>query len=132
MRDINVLGTALQPCSGDQERITGFDRSGMCKSHSSDAGSHHVCLDASKRVGGRNLCDHTGQSDWCKDVGNWCACEWAFAKLVAKVGCDAVPDVQCDATNRAALEHYKRRKDEPEVSAALECLASLCGTSGVR
>ena len=41
MRQINVLGTELQPCSNDP--VTGFYRTGCCENHGDDPGMHVVC-----------------------------------------------------------------------------------------
>ena len=82
--------------------VTGFERTGMCKSHDRDTGSHHVCL---KQVDG--FCDVTNQTDWCADKQSWCVCEWAFDDAVKRAGCEAF-EVKCDATNALALEHYAR------------------------
>jgi uncharacterized protein (DUF2237 family) len=40
-RALNVLGTALQPCSFDP--LTGWMRDGCCHTDARDAGSHVVC-----------------------------------------------------------------------------------------
>ena len=42
MEVMNVLGTALVPCSYDP--LTGYFRDGCCKTDASDAGSHLVCV----------------------------------------------------------------------------------------
>lgn len=41
MRQINVLGTELLPCSLDP--MTGFYRTGCCENHGDDPGMHTVC-----------------------------------------------------------------------------------------
>jgi uncharacterized protein (DUF2237 family) len=41
MPDLNVLGTALVPCSYDP--LTGYFRDGCCKTDAHDLGSHVVC-----------------------------------------------------------------------------------------
>ena len=41
MEVMNVLGTALVPCSYDP--LTGYFRDGCCKTDASDAGSHLIC-----------------------------------------------------------------------------------------
>ena len=38
---LNVLGTALVPCSYDP--LTGFYRDGCCHTDAQDAGSHVIC-----------------------------------------------------------------------------------------
>lgn len=97
---------------------TGYERTGKCESAGKrDAGSHHVCL---RDVG--SFCEATGQSNWCEGKQKWCVCEWAFDKAVRSSGCDAF-QVDCDATNLLALEHYsKAGKTE-----AADCLRRKCG-----
>ena len=41
MQALNVLGSALVPCSYDP--LTGFYRDGCCKTDEHDAGSHVIC-----------------------------------------------------------------------------------------
>jgi uncharacterized protein (DUF2237 family) len=41
MQALNVLGSALVPCSYDP--LTGFYRDGCCKTDAQDAGSHVIC-----------------------------------------------------------------------------------------
>jgi uncharacterized protein (DUF2237 family) len=41
MSDLNVLGTALVPCSYDP--LTGYFRDGCCKTDETDRGSHLIC-----------------------------------------------------------------------------------------
>jgi len=61
-------------------------------------------------------------------IGNWCVCQWAFAGYIQKAGgCDAVVEIQCDATNMAALKAYKAgQSSDPAIKAALECLEKRC------
>lgn len=56
MRTLNVLGSALVPCSYDP--LTGYFRDGCCKTDTHDTGSHVICakvtqefLDFSATVG---------------------------------------------------------------------------------
>ena len=42
MKSLNVLGTALVPCSYDP--LTGYFRDGCCNTDESDRGSHLVCV----------------------------------------------------------------------------------------
>jgi hypothetical protein len=68
---------------------------------------------------------HRGQ---CK-IGNWCVCQWAFSRYLAKAGgCDAIIDLVCDATNMATFTAYSRSKN-PDHIAALECIKKKCGTA---
>ena len=100
----SVVGTPLRACSDKDTRVTGYNRDGMCDAGANDTGSHNICL---RRLRDTNFCATTGQDDWCRDVDNWCVCEWAFDSAVALDGCDAY-EIKCEATNRLALEHYVR------------------------
>ena len=133
--DINVEGATLSPCSHQGYASTGFGRTGKCENHDSDFGKHHVCLDLNL-TNGSNFCTQTGQKDWCNEqhpchgddgkackIDTWCVCQWAFADIVAKVGCDNVT-VDCSATSMRALDSY--RKDPSEYEHALECLKKKC------
>ena len=42
MRQINVFGTELEPCSYDP--LTGYYRTGCCENHGDDPGLHVVCI----------------------------------------------------------------------------------------
>jgi len=55
--DLNVLGTALEPCSDDP--MTGFYRDGSCLTGPEDRGSHTVCA-----VVTREFLDHQ------RNIGN--------------------------------------------------------------
>ena len=123
MEDVSVLDAPLQDCSQDNMPRTGYTRDRKCKTNFGDAGSHHVCL---RGIGnekeGHNFCSITGQADWCSDKKNWCVCEWAFKDAVSKVGCDAL-DIKCDATNKRALDRFKREG----MTQAVECILHKCG-----
>lgn len=62
-------------------------------------------------------------------IGNWCVCQWAFAGYIQKAGgCDAIDDIQCDATNMAAHRAYKAQApNDPAIKVALDCLEKRCG-----
>ena len=62
-------------------------------------------------------------------VKNWCVCEWAFKDYIAAAGgCDAIKNINCDATNALAVAHYEAKETaDPKVAAALACLESRCG-----
>merc|ERR1712187_787348 len=67
------------------------------------------------------------QEETCP-IGNWCVCQWAFARYIQMAGgCDSIVDIQCDATNLAALNAYKKEQsNDPTIKTALECLESRC------
>ena len=155
---LNVYGQALQPCSTDGMALTGYTRNGACVNHRNDRGSHHICLDIG--IGSsattattttdhyHNFCTVTGQPNWCHShdmpchhdpsqhtcrIQYWCVCEWAFASYLQAVGgCDAVPDLVCDAIHQQALTAYQSQmnhRHQPKYAKALACLVQRCGLS---
>ena len=136
-KSTNVYGRELQSCSEPGMAMTGFTRNGFCSHHDGDNGSHHICV---KNIAGkspeksRTFCQITNQSDWCSkqdschsdkdsmcDRSKWCVCEWAFDSFIEEKGCDAF-EIDCDATNGLALDHYTREKK----TEALRCLQEKC------
>ena len=141
----NVYGKDLQLCSTEGMALTGFTRDGRCVEQQDDVGSHHICLDlASIASTGKNFCAVTEQSDWCDDkmacsddsdekcpVQDWCVCQWAFAAYIEKAGgCDAIQEINCEATNMEALIAYKKKTKkkgaDQNIVNALECLTQRC------
>ena len=107
MQALNVLGSALVPCSYDP--LTGFYRDGCCKTDEHDAGSHVVCakvtqefLDLSITVG-NDLSTPRPQYRFVglKAGDRWCLCarRWqeAFQAGVA-------PPVVLESTHERALD----------------------------
>lgn len=104
---INVLGTALEPCS--TMPLTGFFRDGHCNTCAEDAGSHTVCavvtaefLAYSKYVG-NDL--STPRPDFrfpgLKPGDRWCLCAARFMQAHDE-GC--APKVRLEATHLRATE----------------------------
>eukprot|EP00928_Gymnodinium_smaydae_P024492 TRINITY_DN19802_c0_g1_i1.p1 TRINITY_DN19802_c0_g1~~TRINITY_DN19802_c0_g1_i1.p1 ORF type:complete len:241 (+),score=32.94 TRINITY_DN19802_c0_g1_i1:49-771(+) len=138
---LNVMNQPLELCSTNGTAMTGFVRDGTCVDEGDDdQGSHHICIKMKS-----DFCKVTGQDNWCGEempcmedetkkcrIGNWCVCQWAFAKYISLAGgCDKIVDVQCSATNMAARKKYEEtQNDDPNVKAALECLKSKCKFSG--
>mmetsp|Transcript_128017 Transcript_128017/g.250683 ORF Transcript_128017/g.250683 Transcript_128017/m.250683 type:complete len:165 (+) Transcript_128017:112-606(+) len=136
----NVLGGDLGLCSHPGTALTGFTRTGHCEDFGNDdQGSHHICIQMKS-----NFCKLTGQPDWCEErmpcmgntgedcpIGNWCVCQWAFARYIDMAGgCDSIVNIVCDATNMAAYKAYQEHANEdPEIRKALECLEQRCGLS---
>mmetsp|Transcript_28250 Transcript_28250/g.63991 ORF Transcript_28250/g.63991 Transcript_28250/m.63991 type:complete len:177 (+) Transcript_28250:124-654(+) len=131
----NVRNTTLQTCSKPGTALTGFTRTGHCvDTGNDDLGSHHICIEMKS-----DFCKVTGQGNpgWCasempcmddesKDckIGNWCVCQWAFAKYIKLAGgCDSIVNVVCDATNMAAYRAYEDGSEEKE------CLKKRCNLS---
>jgi uncharacterized protein (DUF2237 family) len=107
MQALNVLGSALVPCSYDP--LTGFYRDGCCKTDEHDAGSHLVCakvtqefLDLSITVG-NDLSTPRPQYRFVglKAGDRWCLCarRWqeAFQAGLA-------PPVVLESTHERALD----------------------------
>ena len=104
---LNVLGSALVPCSYDP--LTGFYRDGCCKTDAHDAGSHVICarvtqefLDFSITVG-NDLSTPRPQYRFVglKAGDRWCLCarRWqeAFRAGIA-------PPVVLESTHERALD----------------------------
>ena len=107
VRQVNVLGTELQPCSLDP--ITGYYRTGCCENHGDDPGMHVVCcrvtegfLEFSKQSG-NDLSTPMPQYGFAglADGDQWCVCaaRWAEA-LEAGCACSVV----LESTHVSALE----------------------------
>lgn len=104
--EFNVLGEALQPCSGDP--LTGFFRSGYCAAGPDSAAVHLVCIEASdaflaySKSVGNDLTTPMPQFAFPGLVAGdrWClvAARWAQAHAAGMA-----PRVYLRATNRAVL-----------------------------
>merc|ERR1719230_925554 len=131
----SVMGGTLNTCSKPGTALTGFTRDGHCvDSGDDDAGSHHICIQMKP-----DFCTVTGQPNWCGDkmqcmgqdgqcpIGNWCVCQWAFARYIQMAGgCDSIVELVCDSTNMAAYRAYKQ-SGVPEHKEALKCIEQKCG-----
>ena len=104
---LNVLGTALAPCSTDP--LTGFFRDGYCNTCAEDQGSHTVCavmtaefLAFSKYVG-NDLSTPRPEFgfDGLKPGDHWCLCAARFLQAHDE-GC--APRVNLAATHQRALD----------------------------
>lgn len=105
---INVLGSALTPCSS-QNPVTGFFRDGHCNTCAEDRGSHTVCavmtaefLAFSKYVG-NDLSTPRPEFGFAglKPGDCWCLCAARFAQAHDE-GC--APRAHLAATHRSALD----------------------------
>jgi uncharacterized protein (DUF2237 family) len=104
---LNVLGTALVPCSYDP--LTGWFRDGCCRTDAQDAGSHVIC--ARVTVGflnyqmerGNDLITPRPQYRFAglKPGDRWCVCalRWKEAYVA---GC--APAVVLESTHARALD----------------------------
>ena len=120
MQTLNVLGSALVPCSYDP--LTGFFRDGCCKTDSQDAGSHVICakvtqefLDYSGSVG-NDLSTPRPEYRFAglKPGDRWCLCALRW-KQAHQVG--LAPPVILESTHARALEFV-------EMEALLACALS--------
>lgn len=120
MQTLNVLGSALVPCSYDP--LTGFFRDGCCKTDSQDAGSHVICakvtqefLDYSGSVG-NDLSTPRPEYRFAglKAGDRWCLCalRWKQARQAG-----LAPPVILESTHARALDFV-------EMEALLACALS--------
>ena len=107
MQALNVLGSALVPCSYDP--LTGFYRDGCCKTDEHDAGSHVICakvtqefLDFSVAVG-NDLSTPRPEYRFSglKAGDRWCLCarRWQQAHEAG-----VAPPVVLESTHSRALD----------------------------
>lgn len=107
MRQINVLGGELQPCSYDP--ITGFYRTGCCEQRGDDPGMHVVCVVcddrflAFSRQAGNDLSTPMPQYGFpgLHDGDQWCVCASRWQEAF---DAGAAPRVVLAATHVSALE----------------------------
>ncbi len=104
---INVLGTALEPCS--TAPVTGWFRDGHCNTCAEDQGSHTVCvtltaefLALSKYLGN----DLTTPREELRFPGlkpgdRWCLCAGRFLQACEE---GAAPQVHLRSTHQRALD----------------------------
>lgn len=107
MQALNVLGSALVPCSYDP--LTGFYRDGCCKTDEHDAGSHVICAKVTQEFldfsvsAGNDLSTPRPQYRFVglKAGDRWCLCarRWqeAFQAGLA-------PPVVLESTHERALD----------------------------
>ena len=108
MRQINVLGTELLPCSYDP--LTGYYRTGCCENHGDDPGLHVICvvltdefLDFSKGVG-NDLSTPMPQYGFAglRDGEQWCLCASRWQEAFEA---GSAPRVRLESTHVSALEY---------------------------
>ena len=107
LSSLNVLGTALQPCSGAP--MTGFYRNGCCDTGPSDRGLHTVCavmsaefLALSKYLG-NDLSTPRPEFGFAglKPGDNWCLCAARWLQAHEE---GAPPKLRLAATHQATLD----------------------------
>ena len=103
---LNVLGTALVPCSYDP--LTGYFRDGCCKTDETDTGSHLICarvtdafLIFSKQQGNDLTTPRPEYRFKGLNAGDrWCLCATRWAEALAA---GVAPPVVLEATHASAL-----------------------------
>lgn len=107
LREQNVLGGALAPCSRDP--LTGFYRDGCCRTCAEDTGSHTVCARVTEeflefsRARGNDLVTPRPALGFpgLKPGDRWCLCAPRWQEAF-EAGC--APEVVLAATHARALE----------------------------
>jgi uncharacterized protein len=108
MLHLNVLGTALVPCSYDP--LTGYLRDGCCSTHDEDLGTHVVCARVTAEFlaysAGRGNDLVTPRPEWrfagLRPGDRWCLC---VRRWLEALEAGAAPPVVLQATHAAALRH---------------------------
>lgn len=103
---LNVLGTALVPCSYDP--LTGYFRDGCCKTDASDAGSHLICVRVTEEFlafsseRGNDLITPRPEYRFqgLKAGDRWCLCA---NRWVEALEAGAAPPVVLQSTHASAL-----------------------------
>ena len=103
---LNVLGTALVPCSYDP--LTGYFRDGCCKTDETDTGSHLICarvsdafLIFSKQQGNDLTTPRPEYRFKGLQAGDrWCLCATRWAEALAA---GVAPPVVLESTHASAL-----------------------------
>ncbi len=104
---LNVLGTALQPCS--TEPLTGFYRDGCCNTGPEDSGRHTVCVIATaeflalSKYLGNDLSTPRPEFRFpgLKPGDRWCLCAARFVQAAQEF---AAPQVVLQATHQRTLD----------------------------
>ena len=107
MEVLNVLGTALVPCSYDP--LTGYFRDGCCKTDETDTGSHLICARVTdaflifSKQRGNDLTTPRPEYRFkgLKAGDRWCLCATRWAEALAA---GAAPPVVLESTHASALK----------------------------
>ena len=103
---MNVLGTALVPCSYDP--LTGYFRDGCCKTDETDAGSHLICARVTAEflefsmARGNDLTTPRPEYRFAglEPGDRWCLCATRWTEALAA---GVAPPVVLESTHAAAL-----------------------------
>ena len=106
MEVLNVIGTALVPCSYDP--LTGYFRDGCCKTDETDTGSHLICARvtaeflAFSSLRGNDLTTPRPEYRFAglKAGDRWCLCASRWAEALAA---GLAPPVVLESTHASAL-----------------------------
>ena len=104
---LNVLGTALVPCSFDP--ITGFFRDGCCNTDDHDLGAHVICARVTddflrfSLTSGNDLVSPRPEYDFpgLKPGDRWCLCALRWKEAY---DANVAPRVVLESTHAKALE----------------------------
>lgn len=107
-RALNVLGTALVPCSYDP--LTGWYRDGCCHTDAMDAGSHVICARVTveflnfQMERGNDLITARPEHRFhgLKPGDRWCVCALRWREALEE-GC--APPVVLESTHQKALDY---------------------------
>ena len=105
---LNVLGTALKPCS--MNPLTGFFRDGCCNTSATDFGSHTVCVELSEefleysKATGNDLSTPMPQFDFpgLKSGDRWCIC---LPRWIGALEAGMAPRILLRSTEASVLDH---------------------------
>ena len=107
MEVLNVLGSALTPCS--YEPLTGYFRDGCCKTDETDTGSHLICARVTdaflsfSKTRGNDLSTPRPEYRFKGLVAGdrWCLCATRWAEALAA---GVAPPVVLESTHASALK----------------------------
>lgn len=107
MEVLNVLGSALVPCS--YEPLTGYFRDGCCKTDETDTGSHLICARVTdtflsfSKTRGNDLSTPRPEYRFKGLVAGdrWCLCATRWAEALAA---GVAPPVVLESTHASALK----------------------------
>ena len=131
LANLNVYGTALQPCGDSQP---GSGEGSHCTYRDYDRGAHQVCI--LKLPGG--FSSKTGQGPWsdAHTGSSWCICIWAWASFVVnhnaqnlqqELKCHSVPSQVLDTSSLPNLKSCGRMGSQcPDFVAALRVMCQRC------
>ena len=114
-RDANVLGGPLEICS--LSPMTGFARSGACRSGPDDVGTHVICAEMTQtfldftRSRGNDLVTPRPEFDFpgLKPGNHWCVCALRWREALEA---GAAPPVMLEASASHALEFVLKEQLE--------------------